>query len=59
MEDLGDFEKNQLVESCRPKKKVDFRSLAEAWCRVCMWFGADGKVRCISLLMSKNLLTQR
>ena len=39
------------------RKKVDFRSLAEALCRVRRWFGADGKVsieKCISLLMSKK-----
>ena len=28
------FEKSQLVESCRPKKKGDFRLLAEAFWRV-------------------------
>ena len=28
------FEKSQLVESCRPKKKGDFRLLAEALWRV-------------------------
>ena len=25
VEDFGDFEKSQLVESCGPKKKGDFR----------------------------------
>ena len=67
-EDLGDFEKGQLVESCRPKKKGDFRLLAEAR-PVALWrvphvlVGADEKASiermCIALLMSKNLLTQR
>ena len=41
--------KSQLVGFWRPKKKGDFRLLAEALCRVRTWFGADGKVRCISL----------
>ncbi len=53
------FEKSQLVESCRPKKKCDFRLFAEALWRVRMLFGGDGKVSiermCISHLMSKNL----
>ena len=43
------------------EKMVDFRLLTVALCRVHTWFGADGWVsieRCISLLMSKNLLTQ-
>ena len=55
----------KLVESCGPKKKSDFRLLAEAR-PVVLWrvphvleAGADGKARiermCISLLMSKNL----
>ena len=30
------------------KKTVDFRLLAVALCQVRTWFGADGKVRCIS-----------
>ena len=55
----GDLKKVSWVESCRPKKKGDFRSLAKVLCRMRTWFGADGKVRCISLLMSKNLLTQK
>ena len=55
MEDFGGFEKSQLVEFLDWKKKVDFRKLAEALGRGRTWFGADGKVRCISLLMSKNL----
>ena len=42
-EDFGGFEKSQLVESCRPKKKDDFRLLAEALCWARTWFGADGK----------------
>ena len=59
-EDLGDFEESQLVESCGPKKKGDFRLLAEALWRVPhVLVGADGKARiermCISFLMSKNL----
>ena len=33
-EDLGDFEKSHLVESCGPKKKGDFRELAVALWRV-------------------------
>ena len=57
------FEKSQFVEFCRRKKKVDFRLLAEASWRVRTWFGAVGKVVIerlyLSLLMSKNLLTQR
>ena len=43
-EDFGGFEKSQLVESCRPKKKGDFCLLAEALCRARTWLGADGKV---------------
>ena len=66
-QDFGDFEKGQLVGFLARKKKVDFRLLAEAR-PVALWrvphvLGADGKARiekmCISLLMSKNLLTQR
>ena len=38
------FEKSQLVEFCRRRKKVDFRLLALALRRVRTWFGADGKV---------------
>ena len=38
------FEKRQLVEFCRRKKKVDFRLLAVACGRCRTWFGADGKV---------------
>ena len=38
------FEKSQLVEFCRRKKKVGFRLLAEALWWVRMWFGADGEV---------------
>ena len=38
------FEKSQLVDFCRWKKKVDFRLLTEALWRVRTWFGADGKV---------------
>ena len=38
------FEKSQLVEFCRWKKKFDFRLYAEALWRVRTWFGADGKV---------------
>ena len=66
-EDLGGFHKSKLVEFPARKKKVDFRLLAEArpvalrQVSHVMW--ADGKVSigkmCISLLMSKNLLTQR
>ena len=46
---LGDFEKRQLAESCRPKKKGDFRLLAEALgrCRT-RWGGgwaSDAKAR--------------
>ena len=40
------FWKRQLVESCRPKKKADFRSLTEALWRVphvLVGGGADGK----------------
>ena len=40
----GWFEKSQLVESCRPKKKGGFRLLTVALWRVRTWFGADGKV---------------
>ena len=63
-EDLGDFEESQWGESCRPKKKGDFRLLAEALWRVCTWWGGEnGKVSiermCISLLMSKNLLNSK
>ena len=58
---LGGFEKSQLVEFLRPKgsrvsasEENGHRGLA---------VGADGKVSiermCISLLMTKNLLTQR
>ena len=60
---IGGFEKRQLVESCHPKKKGDFRLLAEALWRVPhVCGGTDGKAsieRFASLLMSKNLLTQR
>ena len=55
---LGDLKKS--ISCVLPREKtVDFRLLTVALCRVRTWFGADGKVRCISLLMSKNLLTQR
>ncbi len=60
---FGELEKSQRVEFLPPKKKVDFRSSPRpcGGCRT--WFGADGKVSierlCISLLMSKNPLTQR
>ena len=56
----GEIWKSQVVESCRPKKKGNFRLLAESLgrCRT-RWGGADGKARIermyISLLMSKNL----
>ena len=53
------FEKKAVSWVLPREKTVDFRLLAEPLCRVRMWFGADGKIRCISLLMSKNLLTQR
>ena len=62
---FGGFEKSQLVEFLPPKKKVDFRSslMPCGGCRTWWWGGADRKViikrLCISLLMSKNLLTQR
>ena len=39
-EDFGDFEKSQLVESCRPKKG-DFRLLTEALWRVHKWGGGQ------------------
>ena len=44
-EDLGDFEKSQLVESCRPKKMGDFRLLAEALWRMphVLWGGGRWK----------------
>ena len=38
------FEKSQLIEFCRRKKKVDFRLLAVALGRCRTWFGADVKV---------------
>ena len=38
------FEKSQLVEFCRQKKKVDFRLLAEDLLRVRTWLRSDGKV---------------
>ena len=53
------FGKSKLVEILHRKKTVDFHKLAEALCRVRTWFLADGKVRCISILKSKKLLTQR
>ena len=43
------FEKSQLVEFCRQKKKVDFLLLAEALGRCRIWFGADRKMVSLSL----------
>ena len=37
-EELAGFEKSQLVEFCRRKKKVDFRLLTEALRRVRAWW---------------------
>ena len=56
---LGDLKKVSWVESCGPKKKVDFRELAMALWRVPhVWGQADGKASIerlyLSLLMSKN-----
>ena len=42
-EDLGGFEKSQLVEILPWKKKLDFRLLAVALCRVRTWFGCRWK----------------
>ena len=57
------FEKSQGVEFLSPKKKVDFQSSPRPCAGCCTWWEADGKVSieklCISLFMSKNLLTQR
>ena len=46
------FEKSQLVEIVPRKKKVDFRLLAVALCRVHTWFGAVEKVSIERLYLS-------
>ena len=62
-EDLGILKRSvSWVDSCRPKKKGDFRLLAEALLRVrtCWWGGggrwkSQNKKMCICLLMSEPL----
>ena len=41
----GDLKKS-VVELCLERRRFDFRLLTVALCRVCICFGADGKVRC-------------
>ena len=47
------FEKSHLVESCRPKKKVDFRLFAEALRQVSYVVWADGNVVIERLCLSR------
>ena len=63
-EDLGDFEKVSWVESCLGRRRLT-SACSRRPCDGCarVGGGTDGKARiermCISLLMSKNLLTQK
>ena len=58
-EDFGEFEKKSVSWVLPRGRRLIFARSPRPCGRCHTWFGADGKVRCISLLMSKNLLNSK